>query len=238
MSLSDESLVMINGTIVSTRGFNCHKSCVSFYIESHKTWSFVTELNESSFYGMTHKCCANGNDVSLFSTPFQIQIKLNETNVLEDLRPILYFKVLSFDYWNRLISESYGFAELPVRPGRHSLVINTWKPYADNRLDKMRQYFTGCAPLVHHLHKDSTQPNNKCTNNYGLNSESSGSVALDIDVLIQNQSRQIVAKTKYQIKSSSLDSMKQNILSVVLAFQRAKKRMDYLRTQLNDTNHY
>ncbi|CAG2100532.1 unnamed protein product [Medioppia subpectinata] len=174
--------------VVSAKAFNCHNSCVCFYVESHKNWTFVNDLNESSFYGTTQKCWTNDTDLSLFSTPFQIQIKFNETNVTTDLRPILYIKVLSFDFWNRLVSESYGFVELPIRPGKHRLVINTWKPFTDNRLEKMRQFFIGCAPLVHNIHKDSIHTSNKCTNNYGLKSESSGSVAVDIDVLIQNHS--------------------------------------------------
>ena len=86
-------------------------------------------------------------------------MKSKNTNDLLDLGPTLYLKVLSFDYRNRLISESYGLVEIPIRRGRHSLVVNTWKPFIDNRLERMKQFFIGCAPNIHNFHYDSTQLN-------------------------------------------------------------------------------
>ncbi|XP_054166970.1 tectonic-like complex member MKS1, partial [Oppia nitens] len=234
-TINGHNVLLINGTIELAKGFNCSHSCVCFYIESNKDWSFVNNLNESSLYWTTHKCRTNGSDVSLFSTPFQIEIKFTEIQSIDDLRPILYMKVLSFDYWNRLIGESFGFAELPVKPGRHNLVVSTWKPYIGDRVQRLKEFFIGCTPVVNNLHKDFTNKLNRCTNNYGLESQSSGSLVVDIDVVIQNQSPKVMTKDKYHIKSSSsLDSLKHNILSVVLAFQRAKRRMDSIRSELND----
>src|SRR5882724_11278350 len=85
---------------VSAKDFNSWNLCVCFYVESNKNWIFVNDLNETSFYGTTQKCWTNSNDISFFSTPFQIKIKCNSINSI-DFRPILYIKVLSFDYWNR-----------------------------------------------------------------------------------------------------------------------------------------
>lgn len=70
--------------------------------------------------------------------------------------PILYLKVLSFDYWNRLVFESYGFVELPKKKGRYSLTINTWKPYASNPIDKLKQFFIGSSLLLENIHKNSS----------------------------------------------------------------------------------
>ena len=144
-------------TEVSANGFDSCNSCVCFYIENNKNWSFSSDSDESSYYGTTAKCWTNDKNISYFSTPFQIQIKLNNSDHLSDLRPILYLKVLSYDYWNRLVSESYGFVEIPIRTGRHSSTVKMWKPLIDTPLERMKQFFIGCTPIVHQIHKDLTQ---------------------------------------------------------------------------------
>ena len=144
---------------VSSKGFESFNTCICFYIESNKNWSFVSDSSDSSFYGTTQKCWTNDSDISLFSTPLEIVIKWKNSNDWLDFGPTLYLKVLSFDYRNRLISESYGLVEIPVRSGRHSLTVNTWKPFIDNRLERMKQLFIGCVPTIHNFHYDSIQLN-------------------------------------------------------------------------------
>ena len=98
----------------------------------------------------------------------------------------------------------------------------------------------------------------KGVNNYGFQSESSGSVDIHFDLIFQTEYKitrisvkiktlslyfflffrrpLLMNKDKYKVKTSSVNSIKQNILSVVLAFQRAKKRMDSIRNDLTQ-NH-
>ena len=141
--------------LVSAEAFDSHNSCVCFYIESDKDWNFV-DVDDSCFYGTTHKCLANSSDIAFFSNPFQVCLKLSPKTDLSDVRPILYLKVLSFNYQNFLTSESFGLLEIPMAKGKHRFVINTWKPFLKNRLEQMKQHFLGCAPVVNQLHTDST----------------------------------------------------------------------------------
>ena len=149
-------MIWINWSIVSSKGFEGFNCCVCFYIENNKNWIFVNDFNDSSFYGTTQKCLTNDSNVSQFSTPFEIAIKLKNSL---DFGPNLYLKVLSFDSRNRLISESYGLVEIPIQRGRHSAIVNTWKPFIGNRMARMKQFFIGCVPIVHNFHTDSTQLN-------------------------------------------------------------------------------
>ena len=84
-------------------------------------------------------------------------MKSKNINNSLDFMPTLYLKVLSFDCRNRLISESYGLVEIPITRGKHSLIINTWKPIIENRLQRMKQFFIGCVPSIDNFHYESTQ---------------------------------------------------------------------------------
>jgi hypothetical protein len=127
------------------QNFDAYNLCVCFYIEADQNWKFINNLNDF-FYGTTQKCFLNNNDFAFFSTPFETQLKYENQNIFMDKWPLLYLKVLSFDYWNRSIAESYGFVELPKKIGRYSLTIKTWKLYSNNPLNKMRHFFLGSLP--------------------------------------------------------------------------------------------
>lgn len=95
-------------------------------------------------YETTQKCYTNNDFRSNFSSPFEAQlIQKSKSNNQHYKWPTLFFRIVSFDYWNRKDKESYGLMKIPKKPGRYTFQINTWSFINSNPFEQLQQFFLG-----------------------------------------------------------------------------------------------
>lgn len=58
--------------------------------------------------------------------------------------PSLFLEMCSLDGWKRFRVEGYAWITLPTTPGRHRLVLNSWRPASLTRRDELKRFFIGC----------------------------------------------------------------------------------------------
>lgn len=139
---------------MSAQDFNCKNLCICYFVKCENNWICFNGINDDLFYGVTNKCYTNKHDFACFSSLFEIQLQC-DFNIWHDIFinkwPILYLKVLSIDYWNRLISESYGYVEVPKKPGRYSISVTTWKSHSTHIVDKLKNFFIGYSSRMENI---------------------------------------------------------------------------------------
>ncbi|XP_072936622.1 B9 domain-containing protein 2-like isoform X2 [Epargyreus clarus] len=95
--------------------------------------------------------------------------------------PKLVLQVSCLDSVGRSWIVGYGVCNLPASPGYHRIEVPCWVPTAVTVTDKIRQYFLGGT---HQL--TQTDIVNLGTDRHKLNTQSKGSVQLDIHIVLRN----------------------------------------------------
>uniref|UniRef100_A0A8C2ZST9 MKS transition zone complex subunit 1 n=1 Tax=Cyclopterus lumpus TaxID=8103 RepID=A0A8C2ZST9_CYCLU len=111
---------MMNGEIVSAKGFEYDNLYIHFFMELPNNWS---SLPFQSLSGVTQTCrtkTLGKESVAFFSYPFSFEaFYMSEKESEESIPqwPVIYFKVLSLDSWQRFRTEGYGYLLFPAMPG-------------------------------------------------------------------------------------------------------------------------
>uniref|UniRef100_A0A8C1ZHA4 MKS transition zone complex subunit 1 n=1 Tax=Cyprinus carpio TaxID=7962 RepID=A0A8C1ZHA4_CYPCA len=140
--------LIVNGEIVSAQGYEYDNLYVHFFLDLPNNWSSVPFHGLS---GVTQTCRTSsvGKDVAFFSYPFSFETffhKEDESDGSLPQWPVLYFKVLSLDFWQRYRTEGYGFLVIPSTPGYHRMTCRTWRPLQSGTVAELRRFFIGGAP--------------------------------------------------------------------------------------------
>uniref|UniRef100_A0AAX7W331 MKS transition zone complex subunit 1 n=1 Tax=Astatotilapia calliptera TaxID=8154 RepID=A0AAX7W331_ASTCA len=136
---------MTNGEIVSAQGFEYDNLYIHFFMELPNNWS---SRPFQSMSGVTQTCRTKTlGKVSFFSYPFHFEA-FYMTEKESDLPqwPVLYFKVLSLDSWQRYRTEGYGYLLFPAMPGKHTMTCHTWRPLQMGTVSALRRFFIGGSP--------------------------------------------------------------------------------------------
>ncbi|XP_018591717.1 tectonic-like complex member MKS1 isoform X2 [Scleropages formosus] len=141
--------LLVNGEVVSAKGYEYDDLYVHFFVELPDDWSASPP---QSLSGVTQTCRTRtlGKDsVAFFCHPFSFEAffrKEDETEESLPRWPVLYFEVLSLDLWQRYRTEGYGCLVIPASPGSHTLTCSTWRPLQGGTVAELRRFFIGGSP--------------------------------------------------------------------------------------------
>ncbi|XP_071994173.1 tectonic-like complex member MKS1 isoform X1 [Engystomops pustulosus] len=232
--------VFINGEIVSAHEYEYDNLYVHFFMELPKHWSSPA-FQEIS--GVTQSCRSKTHErenVAYFSHPFSFEMFLSEEVESEDVPqwPVLYFEVLSLDFWQRYRVEGYGSVVLPQTPGLHNITAQTWRPVEQGTVSELRRFFIGGSPEledVTYVRIPGTFQGERLSR-FGFRTETTGRVSFRFHSI--HQSRSFLDRSSLRRRMQSVldrlggSSQQSSILNVLDAFQRARRRMQQARESL------
>uniref|UniRef100_A0A8C5T940 MKS transition zone complex subunit 1 n=1 Tax=Malurus cyaneus samueli TaxID=2593467 RepID=A0A8C5T940_9PASS len=215
--------LLVNGEIVSAQGYEYDNLYVHFFLELPNRWS-SSPFQQLS--GVTQTCATK---------------KVGWVRTLSDLLPewpVLYFEVLSLDFWQRYRVEGYGSLVLPASPGVHVLTIPTWRPVELGTVAEMRRFFIGGSPELEDLTyiRIPSTFKGKRLSRFGFRTQTTGSVTFRLYCLQQSKAF-LENSALRQRMQSVLDrlggfSQQSSVYNVLEAFQRARRRMQDARESL------
>uniref|UniRef100_A0A665TXY2 MKS transition zone complex subunit 1 n=1 Tax=Echeneis naucrates TaxID=173247 RepID=A0A665TXY2_ECHNA len=232
---------LMNGDIVSAKGFEYDNLYIHFFMELPNNWS---SLPFQSLSGVTQTCrtkTLGKENVAFFSFPFSFEAfymceKESEESIPQ--WPVLYFKVLSLDSWQRYRTEGYGYLLFPAIPGKHILTCHTWRPLQKGTVSALRRFFIGGSPELEdpsYVRIPGTFKGDRLSR-FGFCTETTGSVTFNLHCI--QQARAFVdanmLKKRRQKVFDQLGGFSQQgaVCTILEAFQRARKRMEEARESL------
>nr|XP_057942989.1 Meckel syndrome type 1 protein isoform X1 [Doryrhamphus excisus] len=232
---------LINGEIVSAKGFEYDNLYIDYIMELPNNWS---SLPMQSHSGVTHtsRTKALGKDnVAYFCYPFTFEaFYMTEKESEESVPhwPVLYFKVLSLDDWQRYRTEGYGYLLFPDTAGKHTQTCHTWRPVQTGTASAMRRFFIGGSPELedHSYVRIPGHFKGERLSRLGFSTESSGSVTFNLHCIQQSKAFVDSATSKrrrhYVADHTHGFSHHDTLLSTMDAFQRARRKMQEVRESL------
>ncbi|CAL8275902.1 unnamed protein product [Arctogadus glacialis] len=233
--------LMVNGEIVSALGFEYDNLYVHFFMELPNNWS---TLPFQPLSGVTQTCrtkTIGKESVALFSYPFSFEaFHLRENESQESLPqwPVLYFKVLSLDYWQRYRTEGYGYLVFPATPGKHVVTCHTWRPLQTGTVSGLRRFFIGGSPELEdhsYVRVPGTFKGDRLSR-FGFCTETTGSLVFNLHCL-QHARAFVDARDLRKKRQNVVDqlggfSQQGAVYNIMEAFQRARRRMQEARESL------
>uniref|UniRef100_A0AAQ5YPP8 MKS transition zone complex subunit 1 n=1 Tax=Amphiprion ocellaris TaxID=80972 RepID=A0AAQ5YPP8_AMPOC len=230
---------LMNGEIVSAKGFEYDNLYIHFFMELPNNWS---SLPFQPLSGVTQTCRTKTLEkVSLFSYPFNFEAfymseKESEESILQ--WPVLYFKVLSLDSWQRYRTEGYGYLLFPAMPGKHTVTCHTWRPLQTGTSSVLRRFFIGGSPELedHSYVRIPGTFKGERLSRFGFCTETTGSVTFNLHCIQQARSFVDAAmlKKRRQKVFDQLGGFSQQgaVCNILEAFQRARRKMQEARESL------
>ncbi|XP_071672990.1 tectonic-like complex member MKS1 isoform X2 [Patagioenas fasciata] len=233
--------LFVNGEIVSAQGYEYDNLYVHFFVELPDQWSSPASQQLS---GVTQTCATKAvgwDNVAHFCYPFTLDMFFTQADELEDSLPqwpVLYFEVLSLDFWQRYRVEGYGSLVLPASPGLHVLTVPTWRPVELGTVAELRRFFIGGSPELEditYVRTPSTFKGSRLSR-LGFRTETTGSVTFRLYCLQQSKAFLETSALRQRMQSV-LDrlggfSQQSSVYNVLEAFQRARRRMQEARQSL------
>jgi hypothetical protein len=143
-----------------------------------------TKTNESDTNGQ--QCLVNN-----LCLPFELELLCHDS-ILEQSSPKLLLQVNSVDSFNRHRIEGYCFLNIPIKTGFYQYDIPCYKPREDNYM-KVFSFFLGGSRKIPDL-KEIARTSSKnesnidsALNRYGIYTEYSGKVCLNLNVVLQSK---------------------------------------------------
>nr|XP_048679881.1 Meckel syndrome type 1 protein isoform X3 [Caretta caretta] len=216
MTLPGALRLFVNGEIVSAQGYEYDRLYVHFFLELPSRWSSPAFQQLS---GVTQTCATKtlGRDnVAYFSYPFTLEMFFTQEDESEGSLPqwpVIYFEVLSLDYWQRHRVEGYGSVVLPAAPGFHTLTAPTWRPIELGTVSELRRFFIGGSPELEDMTYIRVPGTFKgeCLSRFGFRTETTGSVTFRLHCLQQS---------KAFLESSALRKRMQSVLDRLGGFSQ------------------
>ncbi|XP_010891860.2 Meckel syndrome type 1 protein [Esox lucius] len=233
--------LLVNGEIESAKGFEYDNLYVHFFMELPKNWS---TLPFQTLSGVTQTCRTKAigkDDVAFFSYPFSFEAYFRREDETDDYLPqwpVVYFKVLSLDFWQRYRTEGYGYLVIPSTPGKHTVSCHTWRPLQTGTVSELRRFFIGGSPELEdysYVRVPGTFKGDRLSR-FGFRTLTSGTVTFNLHC-IQHSRAFVDASTLKKRRQSVLDqlggfSQQGAVYNVLEAFQRARTRMQEARQSL------
>ncbi|KAI7812854.1 Meckel syndrome type 1 protein [Triplophysa rosa] len=203
--------LIVNGEIVSAQGYEYDNLYVHFFLDLPNSWSSVPFHCLS---GVTQTCRTRSlgkEDVASFSYPFSFESffrKEDESDGSLPQWPVLYFKVLSLDFWQRYRTEGYGFLVIPSTPGCHKMTCQTWRPIQTGTVAELRRFFIGGAPEledISYVRLPGTFKGERLSR-FGFRTKTTGSVTFNLNC-IQHARAFIDANTLKRRRQTVLDQL-------------------------------
>nr|XP_046266299.1 Meckel syndrome type 1 protein isoform X3 [Scatophagus argus] len=232
---------LMNGEIVSAKGFEYDNLYIHFFMELPNNWS---SLPFQCLSGVTQTCRTrtSGKDsVAFFSYPFSFEAfymceKESEESIPQ--WPVLYFKVLSLDSWQRYRTEGYGYLLFPAMPGKHTVTCHTWRPLQTGTVSALRRFFIGGSPELedHSYVRIPGTFKGERLSRFGFCTETTGSVTFNLHCVQQSRAfvdANMLKKRRQKVFDQLGGFSQQGAVGTILeAFQRARRKMQEARETL------
>uniref|UniRef100_A0A669EFQ2 MKS transition zone complex subunit 1 n=1 Tax=Oreochromis niloticus TaxID=8128 RepID=A0A669EFQ2_ORENI len=221
---------MMNGEIVSAQGFEYDNLYIHFFMELPNSESHVIL-----------PVCRCTENVAFFSYPFNFEafyMTEKESDHSVPQWPVLYFKVLSLDSWQRYRTEGYGYLLFPAMPGKHTMTCHTWRPLQMGTVSALRRFFIGGSPELedHSYVRIPGTFKGERLSRFGFCTETTGSVTFNLNCIQQARAFVDTAmlKKRRQRVFDQLGGFSQQgaVCTILEAFQRARKKMQEARKSL------
>uniref|UniRef100_A0A8C7KQJ7 MKS transition zone complex subunit 1 n=1 Tax=Oncorhynchus kisutch TaxID=8019 RepID=A0A8C7KQJ7_ONCKI len=235
--------LLVNGEIGQEYSWLFLTSCFQLTLPSLCCLDWST-LPFHSLSGVTQTCrtkTIGKDDVAFFSYPFSFESFFRREDETEESLPqwpVLYFKVLSLDFWQRYRNEGYGYLVIPSTPGKHTITCHTWRPLQTGTVSELRRFFIGGSPELEdysYVRVPGTFKGERLSR-FGFRTQTTGSVTFNLHC-IQHARAFVDASTLKKRRQSVLDqlggfSQQGSVYNVLEAFQRARRRMQEARESL------
>mmetsp|Transcript_7223 Transcript_7223/g.11938 ORF Transcript_7223/g.11938 Transcript_7223/m.11938 type:complete len:382 (-) Transcript_7223:807-1952(-) len=174
------------GEIVSAHNFLSDNIYIEYLVDIPPGWS---SEGDSVLDAVTQMCDSLGwnlnSSAAHFAFPFELEFLCND----DEVSPLIYFQVNSYDSWDRHRVLGYSYIELPISPGSHSFTVQCWKPFGNLRA-KMAEFFVGGSPYLNTVADAAAYPDGKrhagpTVNRYGFQVESTGSLRIRLNIVLQ-----------------------------------------------------
>ncbi|XP_040035532.1 tectonic-like complex member MKS1 isoform X2 [Gasterosteus aculeatus] len=232
---------MMNAEIVSAKGFEYDNLYIHFFMELPNNWS---SLPFQTLSGVTQTCRAKTlgkENVAFFSYPFSFEaFYMSEKESEESIPqwPVIYFKVLSLDSWQRFRTEGYGYLLFPAVPGKQTITCHTWRPLQTGTVSALRRFFIGGSPELedHSYVRIPGTFKGERLSRFGFCTETTGSVTFNLHCI--QQARAFVDATMLKKRRQNVFdqlggfSQQGAVCTILEAFQRARKKMQDARESL------
>jgi Meckel syndrome type 1 protein len=129
-----------------------------------------------------------------YDFPFEFHFKSEKIPDLSHSlhhKPRLFFEVVSRDFWDRYRIEGYGQYTLPTDPVMHDRIeVHVWKPKESLR-NEMKSFFVGGSSELDDITYAGVPNdfNEKFINKFGLDTETSGTIVLQVQVVVQRKNK-------------------------------------------------
>ncbi|XP_063342581.1 Meckel syndrome type 1 protein isoform X3 [Pelmatolapia mariae] len=232
---------MMNGEIVSAQGFEYDNLYIHFFMELPNNWS---SRPFQSMSGVTQTCrtkTLGKENIAFFSYPFNFEafyMTEKESDHSVPQWPVLYFKVLSLDSWQRYRTEGYGYLLFPAMPGKHTMTCHTWRPLQMGTVSALRRFFIGGSPELedHSYVRIPGTFKGERLSRFGFCTETSGSVTFNLNCIQQARAfvDNAMLKKRRQRVFDQLGGFSQQgaVCTILEAFQRARKKMQEAQKSL------
>ncbi|XP_026482285.1 B9 domain-containing protein 2 [Ctenocephalides felis] len=164
--------LFIIGQIVGASGFNQSTLSCKWHLEAGNAWKVVGGYSE----GITKTDQSYGEEEVKWNHPIDVRFA---TRGLQGW-PKFCIEVYSVDIFNRSRVVGYGFMHVPLTPGHHKEVCQTWS-LRQSTWESIRQFFLGSPP-------EEVKPNNfhSGVDRYKLNTQSAGVVSFELNTIFKN----------------------------------------------------
>uniref|UniRef100_A0A3Q3BIB6 MKS transition zone complex subunit 1 n=1 Tax=Kryptolebias marmoratus TaxID=37003 RepID=A0A3Q3BIB6_KRYMA len=220
---------VMNGEI-SAKGFEYDNLFIHFFMDL-PNWS---SLSFQSLSGVTQTCREN---VAFFSFPFDFEafyMSEKESDLIPQW-PVLYFKVLSLDSWQRYRTEGYGCLLFPTLP-KHTMTCHTWRPLQTGTVSALRRFFIGGSAELEDLSYVRIPETFKGErlSRFGFCTKTTGSVTFNLHCIQQAAfvDAALLKKRRQKVVDQLGGFSQQGDICNVLAFQRAYRKLQEARESL------
>uniref|UniRef100_F6YN29 MKS transition zone complex subunit 1 n=1 Tax=Monodelphis domestica TaxID=13616 RepID=F6YN29_MONDO len=241
MTIPGSLRFFVNGEVVSAQGYEYDSLYVHFQLELPDNWLSPPHQQLS---GITQTCVTKSlgmDNVAYFSYPFTFEMSFFHEDASPDSLPqwpVLYFEVISLDFWQRYRIEGYGSIVLPSTPGTHTLTISTWRPVELGTVSELRRFFIGGSLELEDLSyvRIPGTFQGRRLSRFGFRTKTTGSVTFRFHCLLQSRAF-LDSSLPWRKRQSVMDlmgrfSQQSSIINVMEAFQRARRRMQEARESL------
>uniref|UniRef100_A0A4W3J1M4 MKS transition zone complex subunit 1 n=1 Tax=Callorhinchus milii TaxID=7868 RepID=A0A4W3J1M4_CALMI len=225
---------------ISAQDYDYDNLYVHFFLELPTKW---WNPNNQQLSGVTQTCSTKVEgqaSVAYFSYPFSFEVGYRNDDQPEDWLPhwpVLYFEVLSLDFWQRYRTEGYGYVNIPISPGCHTLTCQTWRPVQPGT-SELRRFFIGGSPELEdmtYVRVPSTFKGERLSR-FGFRTQTTGSVTFKLNCI--QQSRDFVSLSTMRERRQNIlerlgsSTQQTSVQAVLEAFQKAQRRMQAARENL------
>ncbi|KAI9342532.1 ciliary basal body-associated, B9 protein-domain-containing protein [Obelidium mucronatum] len=226
--------VVLMGEISSARGFYGASVYIHYLVDLTEGWT--VEGGHLPLLSAYTQCSSgiylpeSGLWEARFAFPIEVEL-ISVQGYNHTAWPKIFFEVCSMDSWDRSIVLGYGYVDVPKEPGCYDLNVSTWKPLV-SPYSQLKSILVGGSTELDDITYDYIPFGHRGSKliKYGFQTESSGSINFKMNLIHQQGQLCTTTEPDPLQESNPTQYVKNNAKTISEALQRAKSRLEALRT--------